>query len=148
MAVRLAAAAFNWASSSSLRLQARGGCLQRTGKQGDGRIDGLADAAAGMRHQVVGANLIGALHLSPKGRDRVTAHLLIGGGEIDEVVVVDHQRGEVKPGAVLAHGERVVGGDRRGAPHTRTGGKDLEGVAAEIESTLGGVSDRGGDGDV
>ena len=60
----------------------------------DPLLDRLALVVAGMRHQVLGADGDGALELAAERRHRL-ARIFVRRRQVDQVVVVDHQRGEI-----------------------------------------------------
>ena len=106
-------------------------------------IDG-APVTAGMEHEILGADGVGALQLAAEGVDGFGADHRVERGEVDQVVDVDDQRVEVVAVACGAKQADLVGIGRARAPHAGAGGEDLEGVRAEIGGLAGGTFERAG----
>ncbi len=87
-------------------------------------------AAAGMDDQVIGAQGHGAHQFVMKRLHRPGTQNRVGGREIDQIIVVDHQRAELQFLAAGSEARGVRLRDSRGAasPHARAGGENLEGV--------------------
>ena len=71
--------------------------------------------------------------LAAKCVDRLGADHRIGASQVDQVVDVDHQRMQIEAFARGLRSDLDFGlAGHGGAPHARAGGKDLEGVRAQI----------------
>jgi len=114
---------------------------------GNGALDGLRGQAqafvageplptAGMEDEELRAQGQRALDLAAKGSDGVGAHGFGLATDVDEITGVDGHGADVELGAQLAHLFCVGGFDRRGAPHARAGGEDLEGVGANLDGAF------------
>ena len=95
-------------------------------------LDRLAFVIARMRHQVFGADGDGALQFASERLDRLRADALVRRREIDQIVVVDHQRRQIVafPRA-LEQDDPGLARSRR-LPLPRAGRKNLERVRAQL----------------
>ena len=109
-----------------------GGVAESEGESGDAFLDGMAAVAAGMNHQILGADGDGALQLAAEGIDGFCADYRIERGEVDQIVDVDDERREIKTLARGAEELDLAGVGNAGAPHTGAGGEDLKGVGSQI----------------
>lgn len=134
------------------KIHAARGLPQSVGDGGDRRGHRSAFAAAGMRHQEIGAESDGANDFFMKGLDRTDAKNAIRRSEIDQIIVVNDERAKLQ--FLTASTEAKRGGTdalraiRGTTPHTRTGGKNLERVGAEIVGKVERGSNFAGDGRV
>lgn len=129
--------------------EAPGGGFERGGEGVEGGFEGgVALGGAGMHDEVVGADGGGALEFSAEGGDASGADGGVGGGEVDEVAVMDDEGGEAVAGAVGAQFGAAFRGGHGGAPHARTGGEDLKAIGAEFDGLDGRVDERAGRGGV
>ena len=85
-----------------------------------------------------------ALDLAAKGGDRVAADFFGLAAEVDEIAGVNDQRRAVIFCAQPLHLVAVGGGDLRGTPHARAGGKYLKSVGAHCLGAFGGGEDPAG----
>jgi hypothetical protein len=97
-----------------------------------------------MEHKIVGANGESAFHFTAESFDGFFKEQFIGAGEIHQVVGVDDERLEIISGAQLEHllAQRIAEFVRFPLPRTRR--KNLERVASNAVSTLGGIVNTSG----
>lgn len=119
-------------------------CLE----EGDSGAGGLPFGGAGVGDEEIGVEGNGAEELGAHGGNGFFADGSIGGGEVDEVAVVDDEGLDVEPKAGGAEGVDLSGIKRGGAPGAGAGGENLNGVGADVARLVEGVEEGAGDGDV
>ena len=94
---------------------------------------------ARMHNEEVGCDRFGPVEFTAKGRYRLRANVRVERRQVHQIVGVDHEGREIETLARGGKAADVVRVRLRSAPHTRTGGEDLEGVGAEPVSFEAGL---------
>src|SRR5712691_9312260 len=92
-----------------------------------------------MQHDVLGAQLQGALHFAAKGGGRFLQEMRGLAGQIDQIVGVDREWLQIVLLAQLVHDCALVTAEIVGLPLTRAGGENLKSVASQAVSALSGI---------
>lgn len=129
--------------------QAFGGGFEGSGEGVEGGFEGgVIFGGAGVHDEVVGSDGGGAQELAAEGGDAFGADGGVGGGEVNEVAIVDDKGGEAVCGAVGAQFGAAFRRGHGGAPHPGAGGEDLKAIGAEFDGLDGRVDERAGRGGV
>jgi hypothetical protein len=125
----------------------------RGGSDGGGRLQETGFAirsakGAGVEDEIIGADGEGALDFAAESFDGFSQEQFVGAGEIHQVIGVDDERLEIVLRPQLEHllAQRVA--EFVGCPLTRAGRENLQRVASDTVSALGGVVDSSGGGGV
>ena len=125
-----------------VEVQSLGCFLYRPGAIAQRAADGAAFGASRMKHQVVGPEAQRAFDLSAERPDGFLSNFAVGGGRVNQIVVVDDQRAEAGLFTRPAKLPASLGRGGGGLPSARVGGKDLERVAADALGVTDGVGQR------
>lgn len=117
-----------------IRIDLPPGKSQGFGHIQDALFDGQPPVISGMRHQVVSANQESTLQFPAESVNRLIAGLGRRRREIDQVTVVDGEWPEIVLLAQFLETLDLHFVGSLGAPHPRTGRKNLEGIRAEFLS--------------
>lgn len=112
----------------------------------DGRVGGLVLRGTGVDDEVLGADDEGSFDLAAKGGDRFGTVGEVDGTEVDEVVGMDDEGGEVEASADVFHAQDGGGIRGRGGPGSGTAGEDLQAVGAEFVGFQAGLFEGAGGG--
>ncbi len=116
------------------------------GKRSDDGVNAffhrVAFAVARMRDQILGADEESAFDFTPEGCGGLRTKTFATRSKVNQVVVVDDERPEIV--LFTRAGEEFNGARsrRRGAPHARAGGENLERVGADSGGGKGGMFER------
>ncbi len=126
-------------------LQSASGLAEPLRDGGNGLVyaDGPRRSSPGWTHQIIGPQRHGAHQFLMKCLHRPGTQHRVGGREIDQIIVVNHQRTEPQFLAAGAKARGVRLRYARGAarPHARAGGENLQGVGAEAVREFKGCGD-------
>jgi hypothetical protein len=126
------------------RIHSAPGERERFGDVQHALLDRKTAIVAGMRNQVIGADDERALDFAAEGVDGFFADDRRRRGEVDEIAVVNNQRGKIVALTAAVEETNLLRVGRLGAPHARARGKDLEGVRAELFGLDAGALERSG----
>ena len=103
---------------------------------------------AGMEHEIVGADSQRTLDFSAKRLDGFLQELLVGAGQIHQIICMDDQRLEIVFCAESGHLLALQFAQFVGSPLARAGRENLKRVAAKAMGAFGRIVDASGGGGV